>query len=203
MAAMGIDLWVPQAAPCQQYSPSIWRDQVAPEIALQPVSEIILKNIPQIDSQSVQTKQVNEVPVEPQHDVVPVTKQQEEQRPILQIAAFSLEAICLEHCVVVIDSTELTADQQLLWANIQRAVSSQFYTLQWPFAWVNLQDGRGAASYVQGFIDAISLDKNILCLGDIPHLAHSKIYPLASLQQMIDQPKLKKRLWQFMQNKMI
>ncbi len=202
MAAMGIDLWVPQAAPCQQYSPSIWRDQVAPEIALQPVSEIILKNIPQIDSQSVKTKQVNEVPVEPQHDVVPVTKQQEEQRPILQIAAFSLEVICLEHCVVVIDSTELTADQQLLWANIQRAVSSQFYTLQWPFAWVNLQDGRGAASYVQGFIDAISLDKNILCLGDIPHLAHSKIYPLASLQQMIDQPKLKKRLWQFMQNKM-
>ncbi len=92
--------------------------------------------------------------------------------------------------------------QQVIVEQIFSAQSvADFFALQWPFGLVNLQDGRGAASYVQGFIDAISLDKNVICLGDIPHLEHAKVYPLASLQQMIEQPLLKKRLWQFMQNK--
>ena len=85
--------------------------------------------------------------------------------------------------------------------NIQRAVQAEFHALQWPFAWTNMQDGRGAASYVQGFLDALSAEKNVLCLGGIPHLQSSKSIQLASLQDMLDQPLLKKRLWQFMQNK--
>ena len=203
MAAMGIDLWVPKAAPCQQHSPAIWRDQSAPEV----ISEIILKNRPEQpvavtppqlkQSVDVPSSPVVEAKVEQVEPVVPPT----EIRPALNILAFNLEAICLAHCVVLIDSTELTADQQLLWSNIQRAVRSDFFALQWPFGWINLQDGRGAESYVQGFLDAMSLDKNVICLGDIPHLNSAKVYPLASLQQMIEQPLLKKRLWQFMQNK--
>ncbi|MCL6233334.1 hypothetical protein [Acinetobacter amyesii] len=202
MAAMGIDVWIPQAAPCQQFSSNIWRDQAAPEI----VSEILLKNAPQPTPVSSQTELKNNVdvvvnqPVEAPKDE-PKVVEPVEVRPIVQIPSFNLEAICLMHCVIVIDATELTAEQQVLWSNIQRAVSADFFALQWPFGWVNLQDGRGAASYVQGFIDAMSLDKNVICLGDIPYLEHAKVYPLASLQQMIEQPLLKKRLWQFMQNK--
>ncbi len=41
MAAMGIDVWIPQAAPCQQFSSNIWRDQAAPEI----VSEILTQKM--------------------------------------------------------------------------------------------------------------------------------------------------------------
>ncbi|WP_180134804.1 hypothetical protein [Acinetobacter sp. YH12070] len=202
MAAMGIDVWIPQAAPCQQFSSNIWRDQAAPEI----VSEILLKNAPQptpVPSQTELKKNVDVVinqPVEAPKDE-PKGVEPVEVRPIVQIPSFNLEAICLMHCVIVINATELTAEQQVLWSNIQRAVSADFFALQWPFGWVNLQDGRGAASYVQGFIDAMSLDKNVICLGDIPHLEHAKVYLLASLQQMIEQPLLKKRLWQFMQNK--
>jgi len=65
----------------------------------------------------------------------------------------------------------------------------------------NSSDGRGASSYVSGFLDAISTEKNILCLGQIPHLTSSAHIQLASLQEMVEQPLLKKRLWQFMQNK--
>ena len=203
MAAMGIDLWVPQAAPCQQHSSTIWRDQSAPEV----ISEIILKNVPEqpIVQASTQLKQHAETPVTPvveeKIETAEVVVSQVDIQPALQIAAFNLEAICLAHCVVIIDSTALSADQQVLWSNIQRAVSSDFFALQWPFAWINLQDGRGAGAYVQGFLDAISLDKNVICLGSIPHLNNTQVFPLASLQQMIEQPLLKKRLWQFMQKK--
>ena len=65
-----------------------------------------------------------------------------------------------------------------------------------------MQDGRGASSYIQGFLDVFSTEKNVLCLGEIPHLQASHSIQLASLQEMLIQPLLKKRLWQFMQNKM-
>jgi len=47
----------------------------------------------------------------------------------------------------------------------------------------------------------MSLEKNIISLGSIPHVTHNKMIQLASLQEMLDQPILKKRLWQFMQNR--
>ena len=66
---------------------------------------------------------------------------------------------------------------------------------------INFQDSRGVDSYVQGFLDAISADKNIILLGQFSYFNHSKIIHLAGLQEMLDQPLLKKRLWQFMQKK--
>ena len=66
---------------------------------------------------------------------------------------------------------------------------------------LNFQDSRGVDSYVQGFLDAISADKNIILIGQLPYLADPKSINLASLQEMLDQPLLKKRLWQFMQKK--
>ena len=42
-------------------------------------------------------------------------------------------------------------------------------------------------------------DKNIIFLGQSGYFNHEKGMQLASLQEMLDQPLLKKRLWQFMQ----
>src|SRR5690606_1359460 len=56
-------------------------------------------------------------------------------------------------------------------------------------------------SYIQGFLDGMSAEKNIIFLGTVPYISNSKIIQLASLQEMLDQPILKKRLWQFMQNR--
>ncbi|OTG90735.1 hypothetical protein [Acinetobacter sp. ANC 3813] len=202
MAALGIDLWIPKDAMCLQHQPAIWRDQAPAEV----ISEIILQQTSDVADLIAQqpelapVERVNSLDIQPKLAEAPVIVQ-EPIVPALQIPAFSIEAIVLAKAVVLIDSTAVTADQQLLWRNIQRAVSAEFYQLQWPFAWQNMQDGRGAASYVQGFSDALSADKNVLCLGDIPHLQSSSSIRLASLQEMLDQPLLKKRLWQFMQNK--
>lgn len=201
MAALGIDLWIPKDALCLQHQPAIWRDQAPAEI----ISEIILPQTPDVfDSVARQldvepAEKINSPEILEQPIVAPVVVQ-EPIIPALQIPAFSIEAIILPKSVLLIDATAVTADQQHLWRNIQRAVTAEFYQLQWPFAWQNMQDGRGAAFYVQGFADALSTDKNVLCLGEVPHLQSSFIR-LASLQEMIDQPLLKKRLWQFMQNK--
>ena len=205
LATLGIDIWVPKDAACQNMpSSSIWRDQAAPEY----LSEIVvakaqplivpepkaeqLKTLDQPDPLPAPTPVVKEV----QAEIVP---QVVEERPALHIAAFQLQAFGLPHCVIVIDATELSAEQQQLWNNIQQALQAEYYELQWPFPLINFQDGRGAESYVQGFIDAISADKNIILLGQFSYFNHSKIIHLAGLQEMLDQPLLKKRLWQFMQ----
>ena len=205
LATLGIDIWVPKDAACQNMpSSSIWRDQAAPEY----LSEIVvakaqplivpepkaepLKTLDQPDPLPTPTPVVKEV----QAEIVP---QVVEERPALHIAAFQLQAFGLPHCVIVTDATELSAEQQQLWNNIQQALQAEYYELQWPFPLINFQDGRGAESYVQGFIDAISADKNIILLGQFSYFNHSKIIHLAGLQEMLDQPLLKKRLWQFMQ----
>lgn len=205
LATLGIDIWVPKDAACQNMpSSSIWRDQAAPEY----LSEIVvakaqplivpepkaeqLKTLDQPDPLPAPTPVVKEV----QAEIVP---QVVEERPALHIAAFQLQAFGLPHCVIVTDATELSAEQQQLWNNIQQALQAEYYELQWPFPLINFQDGRGAESYVQGFIDAISADKNIILLGQFSYFNHSKIIHLAGLQEMLDQPLLKKRLWQFMQ----
>ena len=205
LATLGIDIWVPKDAACQNMpSSSIWRDQAAPEY----LSEIVvakaqplivpepkaepLKTLDQPDPLPAPTPVVKEV----QAEIVP---QVVEERPALHIAAFQLQAFGLPHCVIVTDATELSAEQQQLWNNIQQALQAEYYELQWPFPLINFQDGRGAESYVQGFIDAISADKNIIFLGQFPYFNHSKSIHLAGLQEMLDQPLLKKRLWQFMQ----
>ena len=205
LATLGIDIWVPKDAACQNMpSSSIWRDQAAPEY----LSEIVvakaqtlivpepkaepLKTLDQPDPLPGPTPVVKEV----QAEIVP---QVVEERPALHIAAFQLQAFGLPHCVIVTDATELSAEQQQLWNNIQQALQAEYYELQWPFPLINFQDGRGAESYVQGFIDAISADKNIIFLGQFPYFNHSQSIHLAGLQEMLDQPLLKKRLWQFMQ----
>ena len=205
LATLGIDIWVPKDAACQNMpSSSIWRDQAAPEY----LSEIVvakaqplivpepkaepLKTLDQPEPLPTPTPVVKEV----QAEIVP---QVVEERPALHIAAFQLQAFGLPHCVIVTDATELSAEQQQLWNNIQQALQAEYYELQWPFPLINFQDGRGAESYVQGFIDAISADKNIIFLGQFPYFKHSKSIHLAGLQEMLDQPLLKKRLWQFMQ----
>lgn len=216
MAVLGIDVWIPKDAPCQPHQPAVWRDQ-APEDLIssgfaENISEILLtKSIAErlqppapvlnahedsavFADQSAQHDAVKEPPA------VPVVSQ-EPAVPMLQIPAFAIEALVLPQCVLLIDSTAVTAEQQMLWRNIQRAVSAEFHHLMWPFAWQNMQDGRGAASYVQGFADAFSMEKTVLCLGEVPYLQSSRSIHLASLQDMLDQPLLKKRLWQFMQNK--
>ncbi|WP_425918601.1 hypothetical protein [Acinetobacter sp. TSRC1-2] len=206
LATLGIDIWVPKGAACQNMpSSSIWRDQeAAPEylteimvaktqssIELAPKAEQ-LKTLDRIEQLSMPAIAVKEV----QAEVVPRIV---EERPALPIAAFQLQTFGLPHCIIVIDATELTAEQQQLWNNIQQALHAEYYELQWPFPLINFQDGRGAESYVQGFIDAISADKNIIFLGKFPYFNHAKSIHLAGLQEMLEQPLLKKRLWQFMQ----
>lgn len=201
LATLGIDIWIPKGDVCQQHQVSIWRDQAPAELH----SEIILP-------QPTQIAPVEKAPLVAPEPVIVETKAEvkseapavvasQEQREILYIPPFNLQALSLEHCTIVIDATQMTEQTQLLWSNIQRALQSEFYELNWPFPWMNLQDGRGVESYIQGFLDMMSLEKNIISLGSIPHVTLNKMIQLASLQEMLDQPILKKRLWQFMQNR--
>lgn len=208
LATLGIDIWIPKDVACQNMpSSSIWRDQAAPEYLTEIViakSQPEIPIAPQVEQSKVlertepltrPTLLSKEVPTEV---VAPLDI---EERPALQIPPFQLQAFGLPDCVIVVDATEMTAEQQQLWNNIQQAVQAEYYELQWPFPLLNFQDSRGVDSYVHGFLDAISADKNIILIGQLPYLADPKSINLAGLQEMLDQPLLKKRLWQFMQKK--
>lgn len=207
LATLGIDIWIPKDVACQNMpSSSIWRDQATPEY----LTEIVIaKSQPEIPiaPQIEQPKALDRT--EPLTRPMSLSKEVPtevallaiEERTALQIAPFQLQAFGLPDCVIVVDATEMTAEQQQLWNNIQQAVQAEYYELQWPFPLLNFQDSRGVDSYVHGFLDAISADKNIILIGQLPYLADPKSINLAGLQEMLDQPLLKKRLWQFMQKK--
>src|SRR5690606_24663202 len=137
LATLGIDIWVPKDAACQNMpSSSIWRDQAAPEY----LSEIVVAKaqpliVPEPKAEPLKTlDQAEPLPTPAVKEVqaeiaLPVV----EERPALHIAAFQLQAFGLPHCVIVTDATELSAEQQQLWNNIQQALQAEYYELQWPF----------------------------------------------------------------------
>ncbi|MCJ8160570.1 hypothetical protein [Acinetobacter zhairhuonensis] len=207
LATMGIDIWIPRSVARVHHSQSsgLWRDQAQPEINAElPLSQIVvpissepdIQDIDDVLTQFVEVEQ--EIVQQPPKPITPVIAEVQPQ-PAIHIEAFELQAVSLATCLIVLDASQLTEAQSELWVNIQQAIPAEYHELKWPFPLLEMQDGRGAGSYVQGFIDAIGVDKDLIALGDISHLQQVDLQRLASLQEMLEQPILKKRLWQFMQ----
>lgn len=223
MAAMGIDLWIPRSdVQTRPYQNNLYRDIASLEQAS--VVEFDLSHIQQ--NQSVQqlakadlihTEKASEIqPTEASllKNNIQRTQQKEtsateqiskkidyQTEPSIQLDPFEIQAFCIASCVILVDCTQLSAEQLKLWLNIQHAIVGQYYELKWPFPMLQLQDGKGANIYIQGFIDALKNERKVISLGQLPHVQATDIIQLASLQDMIDQPILKRRLWQFMQNR--
>ena len=208
LASLGIDLWVPDFLPSQQnVATSIWRDQSTTEIIseiMRPQSQPEAKSIP--EHPPAQHKLPHpappvEIATQPiEQEVVTVVKE-EIVREAIHVDAFQLQAVALERCALVVEATQLSLEQQQLWQNIVQALPAQKYALNWPFPLLNFQDGRGVQSYIQGFIDGLSQGKTVITLGSIPNANGVKVTQAASLQEMLDQPLLKKALWDMMRAK--
>ena len=208
LASLGIDLWVPDFLPSQQnVATSIWRDQSATEIIseiVRPQSQPEAKSIPEhppAQHKLPYPAPPAEIVAQPIKQEVVATLKEEIVRETIHVEAFQLQAVALEHCALVIEATQLSVEQQQLWQNIVQALPAQKYALNWPFPLLNLQDGRGVQSYIQGFIDGVSQGKTVIALGFIPNANSIKVTQSASLQEMLDQPLLKKALWHMMRAK--
>ncbi|MEQ1411590.1 hypothetical protein [Acinetobacter indicus] len=208
LASLGIDIWIPRDAASQNLpASSLWRDQAPAELLTEIVMPAaVAATVPQ--DIALQLRQpVAEPQVSPQENSVespaePVTPAAPlEVQPALQIDAFHLQAIATEQYTIVLDATNINETQQQLWRNIQRAAQAEFFELNWPFALPELQDGRAVSVYVQGFLDAIALEKKIIVLGQLPHVQLTQATALPTLAEMLEQPLLKKQLWQAMQDK--
>jgi hypothetical protein len=200
---LGIDLWIPRDVACQNFNPAItWRDQSTeqmvelPELTAIPAQPIELKEPVQVKNVPVVSMPVVEAPIPPtiSHDSV-----KPQLEPIIHLANFELQLLDLANCAIVVNATQLSPQAQQLWVNINQALQAAYQQLNWPFPLLNLQDSSGAQSYVNGFLDAHSVDKQLISLGDVPY-PHPKILKLASLDDMLTQPILKKQLWQMIQN---
>lgn len=207
LATLGIDVWIPKEVVCQKNTaPSLWRDQEVEDI--QPDSSLVFETAPvaqNIPVPPVQTTSITEIERPQQTKVVaePVVKEvviEKEQIVITaQIQAFELQMYVLENCAILLESSQLNDAQRQLWQNIQKARLGQYAELKWPFPLAAFQESRGLSSYIQGFLDATATGKKILCLGQLDFIQHSNILHLASLEEMLAQPLLKRRLWQLMQ----
>lgn len=208
LASLGIDLWVPDFLPSQQnVATSIWRDQSATEIIseiVRPQSQPEAKSIPEhplVQNKLPHPAPPAEIATQPIEQEVVTGLKEEIIREAIHVEAFQLQAVSLEHCALVIEATQLSVEQQQLWQNIVQALPAQKYALNWPFPLLNFQDGRGVQSYIQGFIDGVSQGKTVIALGFIPNANSIKVTQSASLQEMLDQPLLKKALWDMMRAK--
>lgn len=208
LASLGIDLWVPAFLPSQQNATtSIWRDQSTTEIIseiVRPQSQPEAKSIsehPLVQNKLPHQAPPAEIATQPIEQEVVTALKEEIVREAIHVEAFQLQAVSLEHCALVIEATQLSMEQQQLWQNIVQALPAQKYALNWPFPLLNFQDGRGVQSYIQGFIDGLSQGKTVIALGSIPNANGIKVTQAASLQEMLDQPLLKKALWHMMRAK--
>lgn len=208
LASLGIDLWVPDFLPSQQnVATSIWRDQSATEIiseSVRPQSQPKAKSIPEhplVQNKLPHPAPPAEIATHPIEQETVTALKDEIVREAIHVEAFQLQAVALEHCALVLEATQLSLEQQQLWQNIVQALPAQKYALNWPFPLLNFQDGRGVQSYIQGFIDGLSQGKTVITLGSIPNANGIKVTQAASLQEMLDQPLLKKALWHMMRAK--
>ena len=207
LATMGIDVWIPREVVCEKnIAPSLWRDQEAEQIQSLPIQfETPVQNKPelQIKHEPVQPITVVEpldsveIIVAPQ--AVELIRGKEQVVVTTQVQSFELQMYILENCAILVESSRFNEAQQQLWQNIQKAKMGQYAELKWPFPLADFQESRGLPSYIQGFLDAAAMNKKILCLGHLDFIQHSNILHLASLEEMIAQPLLKRRLWQLMQ----
>ena len=145
LASLGIDIWVPRAAVSQRLpASSLWRDQAAPELPSEIIVPVVAVATPQLKAELSQVReQPTAVVVTEKAAAVVAETPMPEVRSVLQIEAFSLEALQLPHCLILCESTHLTQAEQQLWRNIQQALSAMYHRLQWPFALAALQDGIG------------------------------------------------------------
>lgn len=207
LATLGIDVWIPREVVCQKNTaPNLWRDQVVDEVSQSTV--LAFDSAPIVEETPVtpvHTPPITEIEIPQQTKVVveSVAKEavvEKEQIVITaQIQALELQMYVLDNCAILLESSQLNDAEQQLWQNIQKARLGQYAELKWPFPLAAFQESRGLSSYIQGFIDATATNKKILCLGQLDFIQHSNILHLASLEEMIAQPLLKRRLWQLMQ----
>lgn len=209
LATLGIDVWIPRDIVCQKNTSSVlWRDQNIEQntqtSSIQFDSKVS-QNVTEIkvEHQSVAIQEVELLQQKQEAVVQPIAKQsliEKEQIVITaQIQSFELQMYVLENCAILLESSQLSDGQRMLWQNIQKAKLGQYAELKWPFPLAAFQESRGLSSYIQGFLDATATSKKILCLGQLDFIQHSNILHLASLEEMLAQPVLKKRLWQLMQ----
>ncbi|KXZ70278.1 hypothetical protein [Acinetobacter venetianus] len=206
LAAIGIDVWIPRDVVCQKNTASsIWRDQAVEETQQIPQMSFETETLkPEIQTNEVQSQKIKQAE-SPQVEIAeqaPVQKAISEKEQVVvsaSVQAFELQMYVLENSAILVESSQLNDEQRQLWRNIQKAKLGQYAELKWPFPLAGFQESRGLSSYIQGFLDASANNKKILCLGQLDFLQHSNLLYLASLEEMIAQPLLKKRLWQLMQ----
>ena len=88
---------------------------------------------------SFEIEQSKQVQTKPEQKEEPIEAVEQELRPSVILEPFNIQALVLPHLVILMEGSNITSDQQLLWSNIQRAVQAEFTELNWPFALPELQ----------------------------------------------------------------
>lgn len=216
LECMGIEVWIPRdTADIQTVESSLYRDVAVADLPIAtPIhfASSLTGGVPSssqaataisVEFDRTQSIEQSHPPVTPELSAsvlstTPTTIQEEVVEATVNFAAFEIHAAVFPYCILVLESSQLSAEQHKLWLNIQAAQASQTHVLKWPFAIEQFQDGRGVMAYVQGFLAAIQQEQRIIVLGKLPIQFDTAVVHLPSLQDMLDQPLLKRQLWQHM-----
>ena len=161
LAAIGIDIWIPKDVVCEKNTAAhLWRDQVVENNT--PIEEISFASdlVEAHDLEPIISEPIVEVQSQPQEITPkPILREATTAKPQIvvegSVQSFELQMYVLENCSILVESSQLNAEQQQLWQNIQKAKLGYYAELKWPFPLAEFQDSRFLPSYIQGFLDAL------------------------------------------------
>ena len=116
LAAMGVDVWIPRAMPCQKKPPVCsWRDQTPPEdhVVVAIVNQQVLdtsqakpelkKHIEPIAQLKDRKPSTAVVEIEQSTLETPTSTLSKDQTVVVMQQAFTLEAYCLDQVIIVVE----------------------------------------------------------------------------------------------------
>ena len=127
LAAIGIDIWIPKDVVCEKNTAAhLWRDQVVENNT--PIEEISFASdlVEAHDLEPIISEPIVEVQSQPQEITPkPILREATTAKPQIvvegSVQSFELQMYVLENCSILVESSQLNAEQQQLWQNIQKA----------------------------------------------------------------------------------
>ncbi|SDB85429.1 hypothetical protein SAMN05421733_102221 [Acinetobacter boissieri] len=210
--SMGVDVWIlKETQPKSFVATQFWRDQAYEKFDLnEPVIEPLptLQNIV-VEKPHLQSKHDIQILNE---EIIGLTKDQHQTRSLevtsvhevtseiaLQILPFTLALLTIDQCSILLNYTELLAQEKIFVESLRSALGATITELRWPINLADFQQSDYVNSYVNGFIDSTSLGQRIILLGGLPKVLDLDIaIKTVGITDLINNPKEKRVLWEML-----
>ncbi|MBF7684618.1 hypothetical protein I2F17_02060 [Acinetobacter sp. B10A] len=208
--SMGVDVWIVKDTQPKNFSAEqFWRNQSSAFFELEDQQPSIIKQdlISEKDTRQkhiqIQTKVLDDL--QKNEDLMHVESVLTPEMPqaLVQqvIPPFTLILLSTDQYSLLLNVTEISVQEKIFLENLTYALAATSTNLHWPPNLPDFQQGCFANSYVKGFVDHVSLDKEVILLGQLPSSINLEVKKnMPSMTDIINDPTQKRALWAMIKN---